>query len=172
MPAAVPTSKQWTLRLKKGKRTVLVFADPAESLRSLKQNLIDALTATNPSHTIDALPIPTSPSDVELAKPVDQLDITKGWEIVDPPIPDDELAIDDSDVKGKGRAKRKSREISLKALGIKENHVLAFRFKDSNEDVDETLGDDPGWEVQIPSYEDLYGVENVGDLGVIPEYRG
>jgi hypothetical protein len=171
MPTAIPTSKLWTLRLKRGKKTVLVFADPAQSLQSLKQNLLDSLRATNSS--IDGVTIPTSPSDVELAKPVDQLDLKQGWDLVDAPTPDDELAMDDSDTKGKSRAKSSSRDLSLKALGIKENHVLAFRFKNlDDEDADETLGDDLGWDVDIPSYEDLYGDVNSGDLGVIPEYRG
>ena len=31
--------------------------------------------------------------------------------------------------------------------------------------VDETMGDDPGWDVQIAKFEDLYGVENEADLG-------
>jgi hypothetical protein len=172
MPSAVPTSKLWTLRLKRGKKTVLVFADPAQSLRSLKQNLLDALKATHSSNAIDGTDIPTSPSDVELGKPVDQLDLEQGWDLVDPPSPDDELASDDSDTKGKKRAKTKTRDLSLKALGIKENYVLAFRFKNPDEDVDETLAEDLGWDVDIPSYEDLYGEVNSGDIGVNPEYRG
>jgi hypothetical protein len=173
MPSSVPTSKWWTLRLKRGKKTILVFADPAQSLRSLKQNLIDALKATNPSDKIDGQVIPPSPSEVELAKPIDQLDISQGWTLLDPPSLDDELGPEDTHNKGKSRAKSKSRDPCLKELGIKENHVLAFRFREpESDDSDETLGDDPGWKVEIPVYEDICGVENAGDLGLLPEFRG
>lgn len=155
--------------MKRGKKTVLLFADPAEALDTLKHNLIDALKATNQSNQFDGVAIPSSPSDVEIGKPVEPLDISKGWELVDPSF-DDELAMDDSDSKSKkGKSRAKTKDMSLKALGIKENYVLAFRFRN---DEDETMEDDQGWDVNIPTYEDLYGVENVGDVGVIPEYRG
>jgi hypothetical protein len=173
MPASVPTSKWWTLRLKRGKKTVLVFADPAQSLSSLKQNLIEALKATNPSDKIDGQPIPTSLSEVELAKPIDQLDISQGWTLLDPLPFEDELGADDIQNAAKSKAKSKSRDPSLKELGLKENHVLAFRFRQpESDDVDETLGDDLGWKVEIPVYDDIYGVDNAGDLGVLPEFRG
>jgi hypothetical protein len=175
MPSAVPASKIWTLRLKSGKHTVILFADPSQSLRSLKQNLLDALRETAPSNKLDDVPIPTSIDEVELAKPVDQLDVRKGWNAIGGPkssdTSEDELAEDDSEVKSKTKAKRKTRDVNLKSLGIKENHVLAFRFTGAEDD--ETFGDDDlGWKVDIPFYEDMYGMENAGDLGVVPEYRG
>lgn len=104
--------------------------------------------------------------------------------------------------KGKGKEKAGSkREISgvdgesLKSLGVKDNAVLAFRFVSAAEEelrnkkrkADELDGDEglgiaeedeeqqggrEQWDVVLPTWDDQYGVENVGDVGVIQEYEG
>ena len=152
----IPASKLWTLRLKRSNSTTLLFADPAQSLKSLKEALLSALRSA-PSTGPVREQVPTDPRDVEIGKPVDLFELSKGWELVDSLQP------------------TKSQDASLRSLGIKENYVLAYRFKDDEfeaDEDDETMGEEKGWNVDIPVYEDTYGVETEGDLGAVPEYRG
>jgi hypothetical protein len=173
MPA-IPASKTYTLRIKQSTTTIVLFADPAQSLTSLKESLLEALKATNPSGSFYSQTIPDDPAEVELALPVDVFDAEKGWDLIfeiRSPSLDDENTRRSS--KGKGKAIVKDAGLSIRGAGIKDNAVLAFRFKkDDGEEEDEAMADDPGWDVQVSVYEDVYGVENRGDLGVIPEFKG
>ena len=210
-------AKAWTLRLKRGRRTVLVFADPAAPLLRVKESLLAALRAVPPRDDggeddggAAPEPLPASAADVELARPVDVFDATAGFEMVGAPAPaaggdvaaesgegdaasDDEEENEDGGEEGKrgeqeeggaGRAARAAvmgrrasagqateDDKSLTSLGIKENAVLVYRFR-GGEAGKERRGKDPGWSIEVPSFEDPYGVENVGDLGVKPEFRG
>jgi hypothetical protein len=176
MPPIQP-SKLWTLRLKNGTRTVMLFADPAQSLTSLKAALLEALRrAPKADPRAYTAPPPSSISDIEIGKPLDIFDLSQGWElVVSDPDPVDEPPEDTTGKgkdKGKGKAKSNGTEMSLRSLGIKENWVLAWRVKVTDGNDDETLGDDQGWQVEIPAYDDAYGVENQGDGGALPEFRG
>jgi hypothetical protein len=159
MPPIQP-SKLWTLRLKNGTRTVMLFADPAQSLSSLKAALLEALEqapATDPHAPTQ--PLPASSSDIEIGKPLDSFDLTQGWELVGEDADADELETE-TKPNGKGKARSNGTDVSLRSLGIKENYALAYRFKSRGSDDDETLGEDPGWDVEIPAYDDVYGAEN------------
>jgi hypothetical protein len=151
----VPASKLWTLRLKRGVHTTLLFADPAQSLSSLKLALFAALRSA-PNEIPMRHVLPESSSDIEIGMPVDLFDLSQGFALVAPLEPTN------------------SKDMSLRQLGIKENYVLAYRFKGDagrDDDDDETLGEEK-WDVNIPEWEDTYGVENQGDLGAIRDYRG
>src|ERR1700749_422883 len=86
--------KAWTLRLKRGRRTVLLSAPPPAPLIRIKQRLLEALRAAPPRADNDdnddsaaREPLPTSASDVELARPVDVFDVTAGFDMVGAPSP-------------------------------------------------------------------------------------
>lgn len=91
-----------------------------------------------PTGPCEYLPVPDSVGDVALAVPVDQYDMTKGWE-----------ALELSDSKGKMKDSPKGR-------GLKDGGVLAFRFRSEDEDEDEK-GDGEDFVVEWPSYNDNYG---------------
>lgn len=95
--------------------------------------------------------------------------------------------------KGKGRSKREEGEEEeegiassdsvkdcLKGAGFRDGAVFAFKWgeeaREDNEDeeMDAVLvgKGDSEWDVIIPSYEDAYGVENVGDVGGRKPFEG
>jgi hypothetical protein len=93
-----------------------------------------------PTRPHEYLPVPNSIADVALAIPVDQHDMTKGWE-----------ALELSDSKGKTKDSPKSK-------GLKDGGVLGFRFRSEDEDEDEDeKGDGEDFVVEWPSYDDNYG---------------
>jgi hypothetical protein len=203
-------AKAWTLRLKRGRRTVLVFADPAAPLLRVKESLLAALRAS-PARDGDGddapeepEPLPAAAADIELARPVDVFDVTAGFEMIgsseaedetdgDGEAGGDEKERDENDeeeeeeqngesaqpggtsTSARGRRstaqKSKSDGMSLTSLGIKDNAVLVYRFRSGGAKKGEK-SKDPGWSIEVPSFEDAYGVENEGDLGVKPEFRG
>jgi hypothetical protein len=142
-PKGVPKTKEWTIKLKNGKTTVLLFAEGAQSLATFKTNLITALNTTHPSGELEGAVIPESPEDIELAKPIKQDEPAKGWTPLIATDQDDELGDDDT-------PSRRTKDVSLYSLGIRENWTLAFRFKDDSA-ADE-------WNVDVPEliyYEDM-----------------
>ena len=96
---------------------------------------------------------------MRFAKPVDPLDVEQGW---------DEISLED-DVDG-----------IAKGVGLKDGGVLAFRFVEEGEGVQEEEDEmelDDGkwkgeWDVVVPKFDDDFGVENEGDVGVRKEFRG
>jgi hypothetical protein len=148
-------STSWTLRLKRQKTTILLFADPNTTLSDLKQQLLKALRATHPTQVLsDGKGIPTSVADVELGLPVEPNDLTQGWRMIDLSFTDDNTT-DAGSTKG-----AVSKDKALKTLGIKADSVLAFRFKNEDGDLDdETLGEDIGFKVDIPDWEDAFGID-------------
>jgi hypothetical protein len=170
----IPSENTWIMRLKYKKYTAFLFGEPSQSITSFKEELLKALRERNPTGEFMGLSIPSSASEVEFGKPVDVFDLKKGWELIGAPteVHDEEKEDDNSTrQKSKGEAKAPDNDTtSLKSAGFKEG-VYAFRFKNQGEE-DETMGDDPGWDVQIATFEDVYGVENQADLGVVPEYDG
>jgi hypothetical protein len=165
MSTVNPSSTTWILRLKYHKTTVLLHADPLQSVQRLKQDLLDSLRAIKPSSTfLNGRSPPSSTSQIQLARPCDVLDPTSGWELIEES-DDATLQANGPDGKGKGKAKAKpnSSEFTLRGVGVRDNLVLAFRWQDK-ESMDADLEDEE-WDVIIPTFEDIYGVENMGDVG-------
>lgn len=167
-----PTPATWTVRLKNKTKTILVFADPLQSVDDLKEDLLRALRATERSGILNGVPIPNKRQQVVLGRPKDVYDQKKGWTNLEANL--DEAAA------GRGRTPRAATS-SLKGLGLTDNPVLAFKFISDRLAEDgsrhDTIGafeedNDEDWDVVIPSYEDLYGVENSSDVGARKEYRG
>ncbi|KAF2186757.1 hypothetical protein K469DRAFT_572736 [Zopfia rhizophila CBS 207.26] len=183
---STPSSKTWTLRLKHRKTTILLHVDPLHTFTHIKTTLYNALQETHLTDPDDLseIPLPSSPSSIIFGRPVDINDPKKGfvlgeWER------NNELKGDGG--KGKGKAKRKDEGVGEfgvvnvnncpKGAGLRDGAVLAFRWDEKGrmeEDEDVEMGEREGdmWGVQIPSYEDAYGVENEGDVGGGREFEG
>lgn len=171
---AHPTPQTWTLRLKSHRTTILLHIDPLTTFTTIKSTLYTALQETGfraDSHGPE-IPLPSSPSAIQLGRPIDPLDVSQGfalgeWET---PVEDDEVAVEDEAVKGKGKGKGKKVQGGVedcpKGAGLKDGAVLAFRW----EGDEGTEGDD--WGVKVASFEDAYGVVNEGDGGARGEFEG
>jgi len=187
MTSTAPSPQTWTLRLKHGKTTILLHADPLQTFTSLKETLHTALqetTLTNPD-TGAAIPLPPSPTAYQLGVPVNPAEPNRGfqlgvWEISE----DDDDNADGAKGKGKGKANGGSRKVEVgpgsvkncpKGAGLRDGAVLAVRWRgdgagwedEESEDELEGLRVKKGdmWGVRLASFEDGYGVENEGDLG-------
>jgi hypothetical protein len=178
MSSVIPSPLTWTLRFKNHKTTVLLHADALTPVSAIKAELLSALRESNPSG-LNGKPLPTSPSQIQLAKPVDPLDLTQGWESLESSSALEDPFNTEEGGNGKGKQKRKLDTDSVKAVGIKDNAVIAFKWSGSGDSSEEEEGDeDMGeekeeyWDVVLPSFTDDYGVENEGDAGVIREFKG
>ncbi|EMD69419.1 hypothetical protein COCSADRAFT_195234 [Bipolaris sorokiniana ND90Pr] len=188
-----PTPQTWTLRLKSHKTTVLLHIDPLHTFDTIKAALYDALQQTEFRHpdTGAAIPLPPSPSDIQLGRPVNINDAHEGFKLGEW----EYNSIDDAEeVEGKGKGKAKavapggkgaaSAKQCPKGAGLKDGAVLAFRWVgdgnwEGEEDENEEEGEGGGrgregdmWGVQLASFEDAYGVENEGDVGGGREFEG
>jgi hypothetical protein len=129
-------------------------------LQSLKEDLLEALQDIAPDG-FNGVALPPNASEIPLAKPIDPTDLSQGWEPLEQSYAlEDPFNIDESAPKGKAK---KLESENLRAYGIKENAVLAFRFWTQR---------DKGWDVVPVVHMDEYGIENEGDMGVPKQYRG
>lgn len=160
LTSTTPTPLTWTMRLKNHKTTVILHVDSLQSLSTLKKELLAVLNEISPSG-LNGHALPSSTSDMLLAKPIDPLDMSFGWDALERSNQlDDPFNIDEDAPKGKGKQLESE---NLKAYGIKDNAVLAFKFR----------GDGTkGWDVVQATFEDEYGVANEGDMGVVKEFKG
>ncbi|KAF4312741.1 hypothetical protein GTA08_BOTSDO11856 [Botryosphaeria dothidea] len=164
MPAIDPSSTTWTLRFKHDKTTVLLHADALQTLTSIRTELLHALRETSPDG-IAGKPLPSDPQDIQLAKMKDTSDPDKGWVL---------LTGTGGRAGSKGKGKSGAGDGSLKAEGVKDNAVLAFRWgvsagtKEAGEedmDIEDEGGDEDGWDVAWPKYEDTY-IDGLEDEGI------
>ncbi|PSN65157.1 hypothetical protein BS50DRAFT_645203 [Corynespora cassiicola Philippines] len=200
MSSTTPTPQTWTLRLKSHKTTVLLHIDPLQTFSSIKATLHKALQETGGVHTLDplthestALPLPSSPSDIQFGRPANPLEPSAGFQLgeweTSSPFGEDEDVAPVEDVKGKGKAKvgaskGKSAVAAAgdcpKGVGLRDGAVLAFRWRgdglyEGEGDFDPEGGYVDGvdmWGVKMASFEDSYGVENEGDVGGRGEFEG
>lgn len=146
----------WTMRFKHRKHTILLHVDPLQTLDSIKEELLRALHETHPNGSIDDDPIPSSISDVFLARPNDVNDLDKGWTSV--------IDVEGNVITGNEPTskKRKTDAPNLKikdqcpkAVGLRDGAVVAYKFRSEDGDDDEGLGlGDEKWDVVMPSYEE------------------
>ncbi|EUC50667.1 hypothetical protein COCMIDRAFT_81434 [Bipolaris oryzae ATCC 44560] len=192
-----PTPQTWTLRLKSHKTTVLLHIDPLHTFSTIKSALYSALEQTELRHpdTGAAIPLPPSPSDIQLGRPLNINDAHEGFKLGEWEYSSsfDEGVGEEVEGKGKGKAKATgaggkgvaSAKMCPKGAGLKDGAVLAFRWVgdgnwegEEEEDEDED-GEGGGrgregdmWGVRLASFEDAYGVENEGDVGGGREFEG
>ncbi|EON67307.1 hypothetical protein W97_06560 [Coniosporium apollinis CBS 100218] len=186
MAPTEPSPLTWTLRLKHARTTVLLHTDPLQSLSSVKAELLRALRATQPDGTLHGVALPGEAEALVLGKPRDVHDLAQGWVRIGGAAADggEDGAANGT---GKGKGKGKAREVngveeSVKGAGLRDNAVVAFKWgasaarngreregelDDEGLELDEEVEGDDGWDVQIPKYEDTYGVEGVvnGEAG-------
>lgn len=190
MTAVTPSPTTWTLRIKTHKTTVLLHVEPLSTFDNIKALFLNALKDSPLKHveTGRDVPLPESPSDIQLGRPVDKNDPQAGFVLGEWEQSSKEPQ-EDVKGKGKGSANQKS-DPNLAApsniqncpqgAGLKDGAVLAARWKgdgsawgsepakeDEEEDEeDEEVDEEPSmWTVKIASFEDAYGVENQGDVG-------
>ncbi|KIW09479.1 uncharacterized protein PV09_00358 [Verruconis gallopava] len=160
LSSTTPHPQSWTIRLKHHRTTVLLHVEPLLLLSTLKEELLAVLKEVSPNG-FNGHQLPSSASEISFAKPVDPLDISQGWEPLEfSDDPEDPFNIDNEESK---RKTKKLESESLKAYGIKDNAVLAFRFKSEK---------GTSWDVEQAVHMDEFGVENEGDMGMMKEYRG
>lgn len=184
MPVYDATPSTWTIKFKNARTTVVLHVDQQQTLSSIKAELLHALRSTNPDGELNGMPLPDSPDDIELAKPRDFANVeAAGWQSIELDAQTDDMdadlfgdaAEDAPKSKGKGKAKPKaSHKDSPLGAGLKDMCPVAFRFRGqkpatlpAGDDDDEGLGldddaaDDDGWHVELPKFEDVYGLENL-----------
>ncbi|KAG9232943.1 hypothetical protein BJ875DRAFT_442700 [Amylocarpus encephaloides] len=109
----------FTLRMKHGRHTILLFADPLATFSKIKVELLEILRERYPNglpqtDSPDTIPIPESINDVVLGVPNDIYDHTRGWT---------ELDIGISDEKD-----------CPKSMELKDGSMVAFTFSSGNDD--------------------------------------
>jgi hypothetical protein len=139
--------------LKKHKTTVLLIISLHETLDFAQEKLLQALKS-RALHDINGDLIPDDSFDIEFGVPMDRTNLEKGWMRIET----DPTGLDDESAPKKNKGKSKNGSPTLMELGIQNGHVIAFRFrKPDGENVHDGDLDveDPGWDVEIPSIEDM-----------------
>jgi len=125
------------------------------SLSVLKADLLQALQTAYPDGKLNSQDIPSTASSIRLAKPIDAANLSEGgWESIEDVVDSDML--DESG--GKKRANGKSKQSPL-TVGLRDGGVLAFRFWGG----DEEPGEKETWDVEVSTYEDVYGLEAMAE---------
>lgn len=183
-------AQTWTLRLKSHKTTVLLHVDQLQTFSSIKEQLYAALQETGlkkDALSTELVPLPPSPSDIQLGLPVDVQRPNQGFKLGEweyPPLEEEEA----DDPKGKGKAKAgRSKKAGTagadsvkdcpKGAGLKDGSVLAFRWSNRGSQEPEDIEAVDGrrvdmWDVKLASYDDSYGVTNEMDVGGAGEFEG
>ncbi|KAK5165789.1 uncharacterized protein LTR77_008712 [Saxophila tyrrhenica] len=172
--------RTWTLRFKSHRTTILLHIDPIQTFPSVKRDLLEALTQTNPSGTFNGHQIPQNSEAIVLGKPVDINDLTRGWETIQT------SGSGDSESSGKGKGKAGSATPAKasgknqvqdcpQGAGLRDGGIVAFKFRgqDESERADRTQGEDEDeivvakedqinkegeqWDVVVPTLEETYG---------------
>ena len=133
--------------------------------------------------------IPGTADEIELARPADINDLSAGWEPLEPKGEKDDAAdggkgkakaASSSKTKSKDAAGKNTLKDCPKGAGLRDGGIVAFKFREKDEDEDEWEkvegGDDAEivvkekeerWDVVVPSVEETYGEGHEGvDEGV------
>ena len=156
--AALPTSESITLLLKNRRSTTLLSLQPSSTFDDIKALLLAALRSRNVPD------IPNSPASIELGVLADRRDASKGW--VSLVLRAQELATGKNAKKQTLTAGKKNVfDNSVEAAGLVDGSWMAWRVRKTEDekaqvdedgdaviDIDEE--EDPGWDVEVPKYED------------------
>lgn len=188
MPITVPSPQTWTLRLKSNRTTVYLHVIPTTPFTAIKSELLHALYTTNPEGLLDGNTIPSDPTEVLFAKPIDPANLEAGWTSLEAEDQESELEelFDDEEEevrgkKGKAKANQANKKNNWRdtpqGAGLTDSAAVAFRFRHAAPverapavglgldegfvDEDEERKAQGPWHVVLPQYEDVYGL---GDL--------
>jgi len=163
-----PTPSTWTLKFKQHKTTILLHVEKTQTFTSIKTELLSALQETRPDGVLNGIPIPQDPEAVIFARQIIDPDTAETtWESLDDDMNGD-LFDEKSAGKGKNKTKAKTaggiRDCPIGA-GLKDGSNVAFAFLDEEARAATlemgALGDKREWDVVLPTYEDVYGVEGL-----------
>ncbi|KAF2404659.1 hypothetical protein EJ06DRAFT_526738 [Trichodelitschia bisporula] len=173
-----PNQETWIWRLKWRRTTILLHVNPMNDIAAVKADLFEILSTAKGLDSSTSPPVPSSPSQIQLAVPRNPLNIEQGFDRIDvSQSPEDDkpdpftTPVANSKSKQKTKETRPLESMNLKVLGLRDKAVVVFRIRGEEEVDDEGLGDEE-WDFEIPKYEDEYGVEVEGDLGVHKEWKG
>lgn len=159
--APKPTASSWTLLLKRGTTTVLLSATKDQPLSNLKADLLSALqTRHSDGRMSDGTALPSSAEEIELGRPIDPRDQSRGWVSLEESAEDDGEDMDVDGAKG-GKGKGKARAKTAAAgtgpkdtpagAGLRDGSAVAFRFAGEEE-----------WDVRVPVLD--YDEEDGGEV--------
>jgi len=158
--AAVPTPLHITLLFKCARHTVLLSTLPSTPFSEIKSLLLLALQSRSITSIADSsVPPPDQAERVEFGVPKNKKDLTRGFVSLEMA---DEVLADSKGGKKRVNGDRTAPKETPASAGLVDGSVLAFRFKpehdvgpeddDDDNDNDEAL--DPGWNVELPRYDD------------------
>jgi hypothetical protein len=158
--AEMPSPLHITLLFKCARHTVLLSVLPSTSFSEIGSLLLLALQARNITSIADTpVPSPDQGDQVEFGIPKDKKDLKKGFVSLDLA---GKVLADGKGGKRKSGGNKSAPTENPAGAGLVDGSILAFRFKSQadvvmqeEEDDDEVNGpDDPGWNVELPRYED------------------
>jgi hypothetical protein len=155
-PVTSPTSAHLTLLLKHARSTTVLSALPETSFTTLKFQLLEVLSARGLGHLPGTTTtLPTDPNDLELGVLLDKHEPQKGW------VATDSLA-GLSTTKSSSKKKSKGVVETVGDLELKDGGWIAYRVREprlGGGDDDEELEaiEDPGWNVELPTFDDEEG---------------
>lgn len=154
-PVTLPTPAHLTLLLKHGRSTTVLSALPDSPLSTLKQQLLQVLSSRNITHLPGTpTPLPTAPEDLELGILIDKHEPHKGWVSTE--------SLSSLNISKSSKKKTKGVVETVGDLELKDGGWIAYRIRGppiGGDDEDEEIEavEDPGWNVEIPSFDDEEG---------------
>lgn len=155
-PVTSPTAAHLTLLLKHARSTTVLSVLPETTLATLKSQLLEVLSARGLSRlpgTETALP--SDPNDLELGVLLDKHEPQKGW------VSTEGLA-SLSSTKSSSKKKSKGTVENVGDLELKDGGWIAYRIRvprlaGTEEDDELEAVQDPGWNVELPTFDDEEG---------------
>jgi hypothetical protein len=157
--ADVPSPLHITLLFRCAKHTVLLSVLPSTPFAEIKSLLLLALQARNIT-SIAGMPVPSPDQahEVEFGIPKEKKDLKKGFVSLEMA---EQVLMDSKGGKKNASSNKATPSENPAGAGLTDCSVLAFRFKQEDDvdmkeegDDEAQLQEDPGWNVELPRYED------------------
>jgi hypothetical protein len=154
-----PSPLNITLLFKCARHTVLLSVLPSTPFAEIKSLLLLALQARNITSIGGiSVPSPDQAHEVEFGIPREKKDLKKGFVSLEMA---EQVLMDSKAGKKKASGEKATPNENPAGAGLVDGSVLAFRFKkeddvDMKEEGDDEaqLQEDPGWNVELPRYDD------------------
>jgi hypothetical protein len=154
-----PSPLHMTLLFKCARHTVLLSVLPSTPCAKIKSLLLLALQARNITSIAGiSVPSPDQAHKVEFGIPREKKDLKKGFISLE--MAEQDL-MDSKGGKRKASSNKATPNENPTGAGLVDGSVLAFRFKQEDDvdmkeegDDEAQLQEDPGWNVELPRYDD------------------